>query len=80
MELKDIPVGGKGRIIGYKKGEREYRRRLLMLGVTPGVEFEVVRIAPLGDPIEIRVRGSCISVRRDEAQQIEIADPVECSH
>ena len=67
MHLKNIPVGRRGRITGYKKGEKEYRRRLLMLGATPGVEFEVVRIAPLGDPIEIRVRGSFISVRRDEA-------------
>lgn len=47
-----------------------------MLGATPGVEFEVVRIAPLGDPVEIRVRGSFISVRRNEAELIEI-EPVD---
>lgn len=76
MHLKNIPVGRRGRITGYKKGEKDYRRRLLMLGATPGVEFEVVRIAPLGDPIEIRVRGSFISVRRNEADLIEI-EPVE---
>ena len=51
----------------------EYRRRLLMLGATPGTSFEVVRIAPLGDPIEIRVRGSFISVRKDEAAIMEVA-------
>ena len=50
----------------------EYRRRLLMLGATPGTPFEVVRIAPLGDPIEIRVRGSFISVRKDEAAIMEV--------
>ena len=76
MHLKNIPVGRRGRITGYKKGEKEYSRRLLMLGATPGVEFEVVRIAPLGDPIEIRVRGSFISVRRNEADLIDI-EPVE---
>lgn len=76
MHLKNIPVGRRGRITGYKKGEKEYRRRLLMLAATPGVEFEVVRIAPLGDPIEIRVRGSFISVRRNEADLIDI-EPVE---
>ena len=76
MHLKNIPVGRRGRITGYKKGEKEYRRRLLMLGATLGVEFEVVRIAPLGDPIEIRVRGSFISVRRNEADLIDI-EPVE---
>ena len=37
MHLKNIPVGRRGRITGYKKGEKEYRRRLLMLGATPGV-------------------------------------------
>ena len=43
-----------------------------MLGATPGTTFDVVRIAPLGDPIEIRVRGSFISVRRDEATLMEV--------
>ncbi len=68
MQLKDLPVGAKGRIAGLAKTHPEYRRRLVMLGATPGAAFEVIRIAPLGDPIEIRVRGSCISVRRDEAE------------
>ena len=48
-------------------------QHLLMLGATPGAEFEVVRIAPLGDPVEIRVRGSMISVRRDEAAIMEVS-------
>ena len=60
MFLKELPVGSKGKIIGFGKEHPEYRRRLVMLGATPGTTFEVVRIAPLGDPIEIRVRGSFI--------------------
>ena len=64
MCLKDLPVGSKGRIVSFGKEHPEYRRRLVMLGATPGTTFDVVRIAPLGDPIEIRVRGSFISVRR----------------
>lgn len=73
MLLKELPVGSKGRITGFKSKEHpEYRRRLMQLGALPGTEFEVVRIAPLGDPIEIRVRGSFISVRRDEAEMMEI--------
>ncbi len=72
MLLKEIPVGAKGRITGFRKDHPEYRRRLVMLGATPGTTFEVVRIAPLGDPIEIRVRGSFISVRRDEAELMEV--------
>lgn len=72
MQLKDFPVGSKGRISGYTNEHPEFRRRLLVLGATPGTPFEVVRIAPLGDPIEIRVRGSFISVRRDEAALMKV--------
>ncbi len=72
MLLKDLHPGDKGRILKYSKDAVEYRRRLLMLGATPGTPFEVVRIAPLGDPIEIRVRGSFISVRKDEAAIMEV--------
>ena len=49
MFLKELPVGSKGKIIGFGKEHPEYRRRLVMLGATPGTTFEVVRIAPLGD-------------------------------
>ena len=72
MEIQHLPVGAKGRIVALGKEHPEYRRRLVMLGATPGTTFEVVRIAPLGDPIEIRVRGSFISVRRDEAMLMEV--------
>ena len=76
MQLKDMPIGSKGRIKGMKSGHPEYRRRLVMLGATPGATFEVIRVAPLGDPIELRVRGSAISVRRDEAEILEI-EPIQ---
>jgi len=70
MFLKDLNPGDKGKILSYGKEHPEYR--LLMLGATPGAQFEVVRIAPLGDPVEIRVRGSFISVRKDEAKLLEV--------
>ena len=72
MYLKDLQPGRRGRILSYGKENPEYRRRLLMLGATPGTAFEVVRIAPLGDPVEIRVRGSMISVRKDEAAFMQV--------
>ncbi|MGN1149710.1 MAG: ferrous iron transport protein A [Sutterella sp.] len=72
MYLKDLQPGKRGRILSYGKEHPEYRRRLLMLGATPGTAFEVVRIAPLGDPVEIRVRGSMISVRKDEAAFMQV--------
>ena len=70
MLLKELSPGARGRIVALRKEQPEYRRRLLMLGATPGA---VVRIAPLGDPVEIRVRGSMISVRRDEAAIMEVS-------
>ena len=51
MLLKELSPGARGRIVALRKEQPEYRRRLLMLGATPGAEFEVVRIAPLGDPV-----------------------------
>lgn len=71
MLLKDLKPGTSGRVVAYSKASPDYRR-LLTLGATPGTPFEVVRIAPLGDPVEIRVRGSMISVRRDEASIMEV--------
>ncbi|WP_213989363.1 FeoA family protein [Sodalis sp. dw_96] len=68
MFLQELSPNDQGRVTGYSKGTSDYRRRLLALGVTPGVLFQVTRVAPLGDPIEIRVRGSSISVRKEEAR------------
>lgn len=73
MLLKDLNVGSKAKIISFRESSPEYRRRLVMLGATPGAELEIVRIAPLGDPIEIRVRGSLISVRKHEADMLELS-------
>ena len=52
MQLKDMAIGAKGRVKSMTTSTPEYRRRLLMLGVTPGSALEVVRVAPLGDPNE----------------------------
>ena len=75
MQLKDMAIGAKGRVKSMTTSTPEYRRRLLMLGVTPGSALEVVRVAPLGDPIEIRIRGCLITVRKDEAEILDI-DPI----
>ena len=68
MSRTELAVATTWRVLGYRKGEADYRKRLLALGVTPGVEFTVSRVAPLGDPIELRLRGSSISVRKEEAR------------
>jgi ferrous iron transport protein A len=59
-------VGATARIRGYVRGERAGRERLLTMGLTPGTEITVTRVAPLGDPIEIRVRGFALTLRKDE--------------
>jgi ferrous iron transport protein A len=68
-----LQAGDSARIEGYTAQGQGYRRKLLAMGLTPGVEFMVVRRAPLGDPIEIRVRGVHLSLRREEAAALKLA-------
>lgn len=70
--LKDCVVGYRGRVSGFQAGGGAYRRKLLSMGLTPGVLMEVVRVAPMGDPVEVRVRGTSVSLRRDEAAVLEV--------
>ncbi|MEE4379868.1 MAG: FeoA family protein [Candidatus Competibacteraceae bacterium] len=65
--LKNMAVGETGRVIGYGDCDKAYRKKLLSMGLTPGVEFSVTRYAPMGDPVEIKVRGFSLSLRKDEA-------------
>ncbi|MGY6215518.1 FeoA family protein [Methylolobus aquaticus] len=70
MTLRDLAAGELGRVLGFAPGSRAYRARLLAMGLTPGTDFAVVRFAPLGDPVEIRVRGFALSLRRNEASVV----------
>ena len=69
MTLTDLKPGQSGVVesIGQKG---PISRRLMDMGVTPGVKVEVIKVAPLGDPIEINIRGYELSLRKDEAQNI----------
>ena len=67
----DLAVGGAGRVLRVA-GASEVSRRLLEMGVTPGVQIVCLGVAPLGDPLEFELRGYRLSLRRSEAQQIEI--------
>ena len=67
ISLVDMAVGKGGRVIGYVRGSDGYRKKLLAMGLTVGTEFMVRRFAPLGDPIEIEVRGYNLSLRKQEA-------------
>ncbi len=70
--LGELAAGDCGRIIGLERGDRSYREKLLSMGLTPGTEFAVVRTAPLGDPVEIQVRGYSVSLRKNEAQLLRV--------
>ena len=67
LSLKNLNAGESGRIIGFEKSAKAYRKRLLAMGLTPGTEFAVTRFAPMGDPIEIKLRGFSLTLRKDEA-------------
>ena len=71
MSLAEIPLG-RTATIKTVQGPRAFRRRLLEMGLVPGISVRVVSIAPLGDPLQIEVRGGQWSIRRNEAAQIEI--------
>lgn len=71
MTLKDLKVGQEGAVVSI--GEKgPIRRRIMEMGITPGVNIKVIKVAPMGDPIEVNIRGYELSLRKDEANQIEI--------
>ena len=70
--LGDMQPGDQGVISGFGPGSTQYRAKLLSMGLTPGVAFTVVRAAPMGDPIELEVRGYHLSLRRAEARVITV--------
>lgn len=74
MTLRDLKPGETGKIVSVG-GKGALRRRLLEMGLTPGTEVFVQKRAPLGDPIEIRVRGYQLTLRKDDAAQIGIEGP-----
>ncbi len=69
--LRDIPVGGKTKVIKLT-GEGAIKRRIMDMGLTKGTEVSVRKVAPLGDPIEITVRGYELSIRKADAELIEV--------
>ncbi len=69
--LKDVAVGENVRVVKLC-GEGAVKRRIMDMGITKGVEVYVRKVAPLGDPIELTVRGYELSLRKADAQMIEV--------
>lgn len=69
--LAALPVGGVA-VISQVRGPRAVVRRLLEIGLVPGTEVTLRRVAPLGDPIELKLRNFALSIRRAEALGIDV--------
>jgi ferrous iron transport protein A len=72
MGLKNLVIGDLAKIVGFEPTGRAYRKKLLAMGLTPGTEFSVTRFAPMGDPVEIKLRGFALTLRKDEASVLQI--------
>ncbi|WP_430459447.1 FeoA family protein [Thalassolituus sp. LLYu03] len=70
--LDQLAIGAHARITGFTATETNFRRKLLALGVMPGAQVEVRRFAPMGDPMQIQLRGASISLRKAEASIIQV--------
>ncbi|HQC54813.1 MAG TPA: ferrous iron transport protein A [Clostridia bacterium] len=66
-KLSEFQVGQSGRV-KFVRGESKLKRRLFDMGVTSGADVKLVRVAPLGDPIEVTIRGYQLSLRKAEAE------------
>ena len=69
MTLKDVKTGETVRVVKLE-GEGAVKRRIMDMGITKGVEIYVRKVAPLGDPVEITVRGYELSLRKEDAKMI----------
>lgn len=70
--IRDLQIGQRARVIGYATDDRDYRHKLLRMGMVKQAEFKLVRVAPLGDPVVIELRGSNLTLRKTEANAVEI--------
>ena len=73
MTLKDLKIGETGRV-GVVGGEGDLRRHFLDMGLIPGAEITLVKFAPLGDPMEFEIHGYELTLRKDDAAQVEVTD------
>lgn len=70
--INELKVGDQAKILGYNACDKAYRQKLLVMGLTPGQVIKLVRIAPLGDPIQIMLRGFVLSLRKAEAVALKL--------
>lgn len=71
--LDKVKVGAKARVVELS-GDETLQQRMFEMGLMPGTEVQVIRYAPLGDPIEIKVMGYSLSLRKSEARNVSVED------
>ena len=71
MKITDFVQGDRVRLVDFGQTDVLYRRRLLSLGITRGVALFVVRVAPLGCPVQVEVRGTSLTLRKEEACHLQ---------
>ncbi|HEX2209830.1 MAG TPA: FeoA family protein [Longimicrobium sp.] len=69
--LAELAPGARGKVVKVA-GDADAARRLMEMGLMRGTPVEVMRVAPLGDPLEVRVRGFMLTLRKAEAEHIEV--------
>jgi len=69
--LRDVAIGGSAKVVRLH-GEGAVKRRIMDMGITRGVEVKVRKVAPLGDPVEVTVRNYELSLRKADAEMIEV--------
>ncbi|EHO86138.1 hypothetical protein HMPREF0380_00430 [Eubacterium infirmum F0142] len=71
--LRDVPIGETAKVVKLH-GEGSVKRRIMDMGITKGVEIYVRKVAPLGDPIELKVRNYELSIRKADAAMVEVEE------
>lgn len=69
--LKEVKIGDSARVVKLH-GQGAIKRRIMDMGITKGVEIHVRKVAPLGDPVEVTVRGYQLSIRKADSEMIEV--------
>lgn len=70
--LSDLKIGQRARVLGLHLDKPEVRRHLLDMGITKGTEILIKKIAPMGDPVDIKLRGYELCIRKEEMKNIDV--------
>lgn len=72
VRLREIGIGNSAVVSGYDEGKPAYRQKLLSMGLTPGVQVTLRALAPMGDPVEVELRGFHLTLRKAEADVLRL--------